>query len=292
MKKIVRFLAVVMAMALMLTFVGCSVQTPAPTDATTTAKPVTNPTTTANQTQVQTTTLGSDVTTAHQVAGITTTASAQKTTTQVKTTMPDNLKITTTAKKTEKPVATKNPMLTTVPKGTASKDKLVALSFDDGPSIQTTNLMLDKLEKYNVVATFMLIGQNVHSGTQAVMKRTLSLGCELGNHSYTHRRMGAMSAAEIREEIEDTQDVIERYAGVTPTTFRPPFIDVSQTMYNNIPLTFICGIGADDWDANVTAKQRADRIINNVKDGDIILLHDFAGNNATAEALDTIISTL
>ena len=67
--------------------------------------------------------------------------------------------------------------------------------------------------------------------------------------------------------------------------FRPPFIDVSQSMYDAIDLPFICGIDCKDYMENVSAQERADFILNGAKDGIIVLLHDAAGNNQTVEAL-------
>lgn len=170
--------------------------------------------------------------------------------------------------------------------------KLVALTFDDGPSLQTTPKVLDILEKYDIVATFFLIGQNVNANTKDIMQRQLDLGCEIANHSYTHTRLSEKTPEEIQEEIKKTNDIIFETIGVTPSFFRPPYIAVNNIMYNNIELPFICGIMANDWENTTSAEKRADAIIKTVKDGDIILLHDFGGNELTVTAIDTIIPAL
>lgn len=170
--------------------------------------------------------------------------------------------------------------------------KLIALTFDDGPSLVTSPKVLDKLEKYGVVATFFLIGNKISDSTKPIMERQLKLGCEIANHSWSHSNMTSLTAEKIKKEIEDTNKKINDTVGVTPKFFRPPYIAVNPTMYTAIDLPFINGINGSDWVATVTAKQRADTIIANAKDGNIILMHDFDGNNNTVDALDTIIPEL
>jgi len=170
--------------------------------------------------------------------------------------------------------------------------KLLALTFDDGPNLNTTPLVLDKLEEYGVVASFFLIGKNINDLTKPVMERELELGCEIANHSWSHSYMNRLSVEEIKKEIEDTGNLIYDMVRVTPAFFRPPYIVTSPQMYANIDIPFINGINCMDWDATVTAEQRVDMILQTVKDGDIILLHDFDGNTNTVNALDGMIQGL
>ena len=172
------------------------------------------------------------------------------------------------------------------------KAKLVALTFDDGPNLTITPKVLDKLEKYEVVASFFLIGKNITDATKPVMERQLELGCEICNHSWSHSSMSTMKADVIKKEISDTSKRIDDMVGVTPKFFRPPFISTSPTMYTAIELPFINGINGSDWEANKTAQMRADAILRQVQDGNIILMHDFEGNSNTVEALDIIIPEL
>lgn len=181
---------------------------------------------------------------------------------------------------------------TPVPEEDYTGKKLVALTFDDGPNLQTTPLILDKLEKHGVVASFFLIGQYINEDTKPVMERELELGCEINNHSWSHSYMNKLTPEEIKEEIEKTNEIIYEMVGVTPKFFRPPYIAVSPVMYENIDLPFINGINCLDWDASVSAEKRVETLLNNVKDGDIVLLHDFTGNQNTVDALDDIIQGL
>jgi peptidoglycan/xylan/chitin deacetylase (PgdA/CDA1 family) len=124
------------------------------------------------------------------------------------------------------------------------------------------------------------------------MKRELELGCDIDNHSWSHSNMTTLTAEQIKKEIEDTSNIIHDTVGVTPQFFRPPFILINDVMYDNIELPFICGINCLDWDASVTSEQRAEAILANAKDGDIILVHDFKDNYNTVNALDDIIQGL
>ena len=173
-----------------------------------------------------------------------------------------------------------------------SGKKLVALTFDDGPNTTTTPQVLDVLEREGVVATFFLIGNNINDSVKPVMQRQVSLGCELANHSWSHSDMSTMGYSQIQQEITNTNNKIYQMVGVTPKFFRPPYISTSNTMYQAIDLPFIGGLTCNDWENSTSAAQRASTVLNNVKDGDIVLLHDFPGNNNTVQALSTIIQGL
>lgn len=173
-----------------------------------------------------------------------------------------------------------------------STKPLVALTFDDGPNTTTTNEVLDKLYKYQVPATFFLIGNNINDQSAESVKRAYNMGCEIENHSKTHSDMTKMSVEDIKAEIEFTSGKIKEITGEEPEYFRPPYIATNTDLHDAVDLTFICGVGANDWDAAVTADMRADKIISQVKDGTIILLHDAEGNTPTVEALDRIITEL
>lgn len=174
---------------------------------------------------------------------------------------------------------------------TNAATKMVALTFDDGPS-STTSQVLDVLEKYDAVATFFLIGQQVNMDTLPIMQRQLSMGCELATHSYNHVDMSKLSANDVKNQINWSASAIKNAVGYDVKFFRPPYLATSNTMYQNIDLPFIQGITCDDWEASVSASQRANTVLNSVKDGSIVLLHDFQGNTNTVQALPAIIEGL
>ncbi|HHT96871.1 MAG TPA: polysaccharide deacetylase family protein [Clostridiales bacterium] len=170
--------------------------------------------------------------------------------------------------------------------------KLVALTFDDGPNLTITPLILDKLETHGAIATFFLNGKYINDKTKEIMERQLKLGCELANHSWNHLDMKTLNKDEIKREVQKTNEIIYDKVGIEPAFFRPPYISVNDEMYDVIELPFINGINCNDWEPNFTAKERTEIILKKIKDGDIVLLHDFEGNDNTVNALDDIIEGL
>ncbi len=111
------------------------------------------------------------------------------------------------------------------------------------------------------------------------------MGMEIANHSKTHGSMTNMTPDEIRAEIDYVDEKVEAITGEKTKCFRPPFIGVSQTMYDTIDMPFIYGADTQDYKAEVDADERAEAILKNAKDGTIYLMRDFTGNDQTVEAL-------
>ena len=168
----------------------------------------------------------------------------------------------------------------------------IAITFDDGPNATTTMEVLDILEKYQVRASFFLIGTNINDESAKSVKRAFDLGCDIEDHSKTHSYMDKMTADEIKDEVAYVNDKVKEITGTTPKFFRPPYIAVNDTMYENIDMTFISGNGCNDWDDKVTAEYRAKYLEKKAADGVIFLLHDAEGNSKTVEALDKAIPIL
>lgn len=217
-----------------------------------------------------------EVTSTEETPEVTTVA----TTTAASTTTAETIAATTTAATTTAPAEQEE---------TPVEVKYVALTFDDGPNTTTTAQVLDVLEKYDIIASFFLIGNNINDASAEVVKRAYDMGCEINNHSKTHPYMNQMTVDEIIEEFNYVDDKIFEITGERSKFFRPPYIAVSQEMLDNIDVPFIAGIGCNDWMDNNPADRRAMSILRQVKEGDIILLHDAEGNHMTVEALDTII---
>jgi len=173
-----------------------------------------------------------------------------------------------------------------------AQKKLVALSYDDGPNTETTVRMLDVLKKHGVKASFFVIGNNIKGDSIKVMQRAHDEGHDIENHSLTHTAMNTLSVDSMMAEIAATSALIEKYVGERPQFFRPPYIAVNAAMFENIELPFICGDGCNDWEANVTADERYEKMMSFARDGLIFLLHDFVGNENTVEAVDRLIPEL
>ena len=168
----------------------------------------------------------------------------------------------------------------------------IAITFDDGPNTETTPRVLDVLEKEGIRATFFLIAQNINDETAEAVRRAVSLGCDIENHSVTHTAMDTMTPEAIRREVDECSDRIRAITGRAPEFFRPPYIALNQQVYDNVDLTMICGKGCQDWEQPVSAEERARRVLTTAEHGDIVLLHDFTGNEKTVEALKTSIPEL
>lgn len=169
---------------------------------------------------------------------------------------------------------------------------VIALTFDDGPNTSTTVQVLDLLEKYQVRASFFLVGDNINEESAKVVKRAFDLGCEINNHSKTHSYMNEMTEENIKAEIEFVDNKVKEITGRSTVFFRPPYIAVNDTMYDCIDMPFISGAGCNDWDNNVSVEKRLRILSRSVRDGVIILLHDAQGNDKTVEMLDTLIPQL
>ena len=171
-------------------------------------------------------------------------------------------------------------------------EKLISLTFDDGPNTEITPQVLDILAEYGITASFFLIGASITPESAKMARRAWEMGCTIENHSVTHSFMSKMTPEEIRREIDGCTEMIVEITGEMPQFFRPPYIDVSPTLFDTVGLPFICGVGCEDWVPQVPAEERAQRLLSTVKDGDLVLLHDMPGNIETVKALRTVIPAL
>ncbi|WP_455544409.1 polysaccharide deacetylase family protein [Intestinibacter sp.] len=171
----------------------------------------------------------------------------------------------------------------------------IAITFDDGPHPKETSKILDILKKYNAKATFFVVGKHVKWYPDSVIRASKE-GHEIANHTFTHPDISTLSMEQIRTEIKDCEDIIIKKTGKKPVLFRPPFGNYNDNCLKQLSqglgytVVLWSGVDAKDW-RNPPSEQIADKIIKNVKQGDIILLHDYGTEN-TVKALDTILSTL
>jgi len=173
-------------------------------------------------------------------------------------------------------------------------DKLCALTFDDGPSADKTALVLAKLEKYKVPATFFLVGQNIGPATKDVMLRAQKDGCEFANHSWSYDGLNSADAKAIQDSIDRTSAAIKLYSGKEPAFFRAPNLATSPAMFSAIKLPFCEGVLGMDWaGCGTDALARATNVLSGMRDGAIILLHDVQPDpHPTPDALDILIPEL
>ena len=149
---------------------------------------------------------------------------------------------------------------------------MVALTFDDGPGPRTSEI-LDQLKKYNAHATFFMLGKNVKSYPDAI-KQMLKDGNELGNHSYDHQQLTKIDAEAIAKEVNDTNENIKNICGSPATVLRPPYGAINDTVKSSVGMPMILwNVDTLDWKTRNT-QSIIDEVMRNLKDGDIILMHD------------------
>lgn len=170
-----------------------------------------------------------------------------------------------------------------------SSVKMVAVTYDDGPSDSVTNGILDILEQYGAKATFFVLGQNIDYGSEA-MARASKLGCEIGTHTYSHIDLPTSSESTIREEIELTDSLVKKYTGKTTTIARAPGGALDDASAQIVGKAFFnWSVDTRDWESRDAASV-IEIAQNSVTDGSIILMHDIY--DSTLEASEYIIPWL
>ena len=177
-----------------------------------------------------------------------------------------------------------------LPVRAAYGSRYVALTFDDGPSGKYTRALLDGLYDRGAKATFLLCGYRIKDYPD-IAQRILEEGHEIGYHGYSHDSMKAMSRRGIAQELMDTQALLPE--GCHPVFFRPPgglSSDAVQQVAQARGLAILhWSVDPHDWEThNEQAIEKA--VLNQVKDGDIILLHDMT--TASVEAALDIVDAL
>lgn len=169
-----------------------------------------------------------------------------------------------------------------------SNNKIIALTFDDGPNYNT-NKVLDVLEEYHVKATFFVLGSKI-SNNEYILKRMVKDGMEIGNHTYNHLLLTKYNTYRIKEEINTTNETIFNTIFKYPTLFRPSYGIVNNKIkkISDMPI-IIWNIDTLDWKYH-NSKRIYNRVVNKVNDGDIILMHDIY--RATSNSLNLIIPKL
>lgn len=174
-------------------------------------------------------------------------------------------------------------------------EKLIALTFDDGPHKYRTEEILDVLKENDVRATFFTVGKMAREYPD-IIKRELSEGHEIGNHTYNHAKMQKLTVQKLRYELEETERVLFEIAEYRPKLFRPPegwcsesIAHVAGEMDYNV---ILWNIDTLDWAHNEPEKI-CKCIYDGVKAGSIILFHDYVtGKSPTVDALKRIILEL
>lgn len=153
--------------------------------------------------------------------------------------------------------------------------KEIALTFDDGPSADTKKI-LKILKKEKIPATFFICGKKIQKN-KVLIKKMINQGCEIGNHTYSHRLLLFKNKKIILKEISDTDKALAEI-GVKTSLMRPPYFWIG--LFGILSLKKLnkkiieCDVIPRDWKRN-KERQRADKIIKKTRNGSIIVLHDY-----------------
>ena len=170
-------------------------------------------------------------------------------------------------------------------------NKVIALTFDDGPGPYTAHL-LDVLDQYGAKATFFLIGSKVSS--QANVVRSIhARGHQLGNHSWSHPELPKLPVDQIAGEIDRTNDAIKQATGVTPSILRPPYGAVNGVVLEQLRLrgmsSILWSVDTRDW-ADRNSDIVCSRAVAGARPGAVILMHDI--HQTSVGAVPCILSAL
>lgn len=163
----------------------------------------------------------------------------------------------------------------------AGVPKLVALTFDDGPRGVTTGRLLEGLALREVPATFFLVGERI-AGNEALIREMAEAGNQIGIHTYSHVRVTDLSKQEFELQIEKTCGLLTDILGSGEFWLRPPYgtVDEAVEQWVDGPL-ILWSVDPRDWeDRNVDRIVAA--VVDHVKDGDIILMHDIYDSSVDA----------
>ena len=194
-------------------------------------------------------------------------------------------------------ITTKIPAQSKLIRSLNSSKKLVALTFDDGPEDYYTPIILDILKEKGVPATFFVMGEKVNKFPE-MMKRIVNEGHSFGNHTWFHPDLRKGWSADVRKEIQSTQQVLEKVIGKKSDLFRPPYGEMTKADQAVLSQIGLRGIGWSvdtlDW-SGMSAEGILEIVQRQITPGGIVLQHNFqAGRllDGSVEALPQIIEDL
>ncbi len=177
-------------------------------------------------------------------------------------------------------------------------DKVVALTFDDGPDPGRTDAVLQSLAKHHAKATFFVMGNKAEAHPKLLAK-IVGGGHEVGNHSYSHKDFNHMSGDTIRGEIRHTNDIIFKLTAQRPILFRPPGGYLSNELIGIcqeekvVVAYWSWETDSKDWRNGNSSQYISQHICKHIAPGQVIILHDGCANSMeTARAVELLLQEL
>src|SRR5690554_1940064 len=167
--------------------------------------------------------------------------------------------------------------------------KVIAITFDDGPNAYYTPILLDLFLGYNAKATFFTIGQQLEANREIAVAAHAA-GHELGNHTYSHPHLPELDREQQLFELEQTERLIMDITGSKPLTFRPPYFEYNEDSISVIESFNYRNISAMNIETEDWREPGVERILDKTRDymipGSILLFHDgFGDRSQTVEAV-------
>lgn len=171
----------------------------------------------------------------------------------------------------------------------SSDKKTVALTFDDGPNVKTTGKLIELLEQNKMHATFFMVGNRM-SNAKELIKIVIEKGNEIGSHSYNHANLTRIKKEEMIENEQITNQLYKDITGQDLKLLRPPYGSINNIMKQNLNYVFVnWSLDTEDW--RYRNKEHVyNAVLENIKDGDIILMHDLY--ESTVEAVEELLPEL
>lgn len=174
-----------------------------------------------------------------------------------------------------------------------SADKVVALTFDDGPDADSTPRVLDLLKRYDVRATFFVVGEQARQNPELI-HRMVAEGHTVANHSYYHLPQSTLwSSQRYTEELFRCNDVVARLTGLRMRLYRPPFGVTNPPIARAVKNLGLIPVGWSVRSLDTMTKDTdrvVDRVMRGLRGGDVILLHDRLENSE--ELLEKLLTAL
>ncbi len=177
-----------------------------------------------------------------------------------------------------------------------TNEKVVALTFDDGPTERGTKPILELLQREGIEGTFFLNGKSIKANPH-LARMLIDAGHEIGNHSYSHKRMVFMSYSKVAQEVESTTELIRSLGYRNEIRFRQPYgkslLMLPYYLDKKDITTVTWDVESETFTKGEDTPQKIEqRTLNSVKPGSIILFHVMYGDGSTLDALPKIITKL
>ena len=166
---------------------------------------------------------------------------------------------------------------------------MVAFTFDDGPAAHSTERILNALSANYSHATFFVVGRQTEQFPE-LLQAIIANGCEIGNHTKDHKNLTELSEGDIEQQISFVNESVSKATGEVTTVIRPPYGAYDDKVMSILDKPVILwDVDSEDWDSR-NAQMVCDKVLSDVKDGDIILMHDIY--DSTAEAVELLLPKL